>query len=300
MKLGCRAALVACFLLVSSSTAWAQATRTWISGGLDGDDANTCSRTSPCKTFAGAYAKTAPGGIIAVLTPGGFGALTVAKSITIDGGGVEGSALAAASYGITINAPGVEVVIRNISIYGVPSAGVNATYGIRVMAGSRVTVDNVIITGFNTGIDVNANAQVNVKNTLISRSANYGVYFRQGKGSFDNVHFENSGVDGLRVGNGGVVTVRHSVVTGSGNIAFSATEAATAKLMVEDCTVTNNAWGIGASMGAAVWVSATTITHQATQGLWTDGGGATLVSFGNNRLANNVTPGAFTSTIGLQ
>src|ERR1700727_3142380 len=61
--------------------AHAQATRTWISGV--GDDANPCSRTAPCKTFAGAISKTTTGGEIDALDPGGFGALTITKSITI-------------------------------------------------------------------------------------------------------------------------------------------------------------------------------------------------------------------------
>src|ERR1700685_513484 len=63
----------------------AQATRTWVSGV--GDDANPCSRTAPCKTFAGAISKTSNCGEIDALDPGGFGALTITKSITIDGGG---------------------------------------------------------------------------------------------------------------------------------------------------------------------------------------------------------------------
>src|SRR5438477_3797204 len=49
--------------------AFAQATRTWVSGV--GDDVNPCSRTAPCKTFAGAISKTAGGGEIDVLDPGG-------------------------------------------------------------------------------------------------------------------------------------------------------------------------------------------------------------------------------------
>jgi hypothetical protein len=65
--------------------AQAQATRTWVSGV--GDDANPCSRTAPCKTFAGAISKTAPCGEISVLDPGGFGAVTITKSITINGTG---------------------------------------------------------------------------------------------------------------------------------------------------------------------------------------------------------------------
>src|SRR5579859_7309954 len=72
-------------LLLGASAVNAQATRTWVSGV--GDDANPCSRTAPCKTWAGAISKTAPGGEIDALDPGGFGALTITKSITLDGGG---------------------------------------------------------------------------------------------------------------------------------------------------------------------------------------------------------------------
>src|SRR5207342_1090294 len=84
--------LAACTLL-GSSIASAQATRTWVSGV--GDDVNPCSRTAPCKTFAGAISKTAAGGEIDVLDPGGFGTVTITKSITIDCEETEGSILAA-------------------------------------------------------------------------------------------------------------------------------------------------------------------------------------------------------------
>jgi hypothetical protein len=83
--------------LFAASTANAQATRTWVSGV--GDDVNPCSRTAPCKTFAGAISKTARGGEISVLDPGGYGALTITKSITVDGGGIIGSTLAAGRGG---------------------------------------------------------------------------------------------------------------------------------------------------------------------------------------------------------
>src|SRR6188474_2976615 len=91
-----------------SSIANAQATRTWVSGV--GDDANPCSRTAPCKTFAGAISKTAAGGEISVLDPGGFGAVTITKSIAIVNQGSLGSVLAAGTNGIFINTPGIHVV----------------------------------------------------------------------------------------------------------------------------------------------------------------------------------------------
>ena len=72
-------ALFAASLLYSTPAA-AQATRTWISGV--GDDVNPCSRTAPCKTFAGAISKTAAGGEINCLDPGGFGAVTITERPT--------------------------------------------------------------------------------------------------------------------------------------------------------------------------------------------------------------------------
>src|SRR6202158_97624 len=100
---------------LASAPAHAQATRTWVSGV--GDDANPCSRTAPCKTFAGAISKTAPGGEIDALDPGGFGAVNIPKSITIDGRGTLGSVLATSLYGIQIAAGANDVVIlRNVSI----------------------------------------------------------------------------------------------------------------------------------------------------------------------------------------
>src|ERR1700716_3396780 len=100
-----------------SGSAQAQPTRTWVSGV--GDDANPCSRTAPCKTFAGAISKTATDGEIDTLDPGGFGAVTITKGITIDGGPTAGGILSASTNGININAaaPAV-VVIRNLVING--------------------------------------------------------------------------------------------------------------------------------------------------------------------------------------
>src|SRR6185369_3180997 len=89
-------------VLAFATAAHAQSTRTWVSGV--GDDANPCSRTAPCKTFAGAIARTAPGGEISVLDPGGFGAVTITKAITIDGEGTLAGLLNATVNGIIINA----------------------------------------------------------------------------------------------------------------------------------------------------------------------------------------------------
>jgi hypothetical protein len=85
-----KTSFLSAFALILSALLWAapanaQATRTWVSGV--GDDVNPCSRSAPCKTFAGAISKTADCGEIDALDPGGFGALTITKGLTIDGGG---------------------------------------------------------------------------------------------------------------------------------------------------------------------------------------------------------------------
>jgi hypothetical protein len=97
------ALITVAWLAIGMSAANAQATRTWVSGA--GDDANPCSRVAPCKTFAGAISKTVAGGEIDALDPGGFGAVTITKAITIDGGGGQvASVLVSGTNGIVIQA----------------------------------------------------------------------------------------------------------------------------------------------------------------------------------------------------
>src|ERR1700729_3254009 len=96
--------------LLTASSAFAQATRTRVSGV--GDDANPCSRTAPCKTWAGAISKTAAGGEIDALDPGGFGSVTITKSITLDGGGGQvASTLVSGTNGIAVSAASTDIVI---------------------------------------------------------------------------------------------------------------------------------------------------------------------------------------------
>src|SRR3954467_13510254 len=108
---------IAVFALAFASMAQAQATRTWVSGV--GDDVNPCSRTAPCKTFAGAISKTAAGGEIDELDPGGFGAVTITKSLTIDCNGVAGGVVfAGATTGVNVNGTNIVVPLRNLAFNG--------------------------------------------------------------------------------------------------------------------------------------------------------------------------------------
>jgi len=73
---------IAIFTFAFASFAQGQATRTWVSGV--GDDVNPCSRTAPCKTFAGAISKTFINGEIDCLDEGGFGAVYKAHQSTVN------------------------------------------------------------------------------------------------------------------------------------------------------------------------------------------------------------------------
>src|SRR6201994_1420125 len=117
MRIALSGVMLTLSLMLFATPSHAQASRTWVSG--TGDDANPCSRTAPCKTFAGALVKTGPGGEIDVLDPGGFGTVTITQSLTIDGGATMASILAPATNGIVVNAGATDtVVLRNLSIDG--------------------------------------------------------------------------------------------------------------------------------------------------------------------------------------
>src|SRR5437870_13134072 len=137
----------------SLAIAQAQASRTWVSGV--GDDVNPCSRTAPCKTFAGAISKTASGGIIDALDPGGFGAVTITKPSTIEGNGTLASVLSSGVNGIIVNTTsgtGRRLVLRNLLIDG--SGTTIGTNGIRFIAGDSLLVEDSYIKTYSVaGID---------------------------------------------------------------------------------------------------------------------------------------------------
>jgi len=184
-------ALVA-FTLAVTALAQAQATRTWVSGV--GDDVNPCSRTAPCKTFAGAISKTATGGEINAIDSGGFGTITITKAITIDGAGVHASILFAGTNGVVINALDTSnVTLRNLSLNGAGS-GVD---GVRVLQAGTVAVENcVIANGTGDGIEINetSNVELFVRDTVIRNFGEDGIesFTSAGAPSFAKVVLEHS------------------------------------------------------------------------------------------------------------
>jgi hypothetical protein len=287
------------------------ATRTWVSGV--GDDANPGSRTAPCKTFAGAISKTDAGGEIDVTDPGGFGALTITKAITIDGSGTFASVLAAGTAAITVAAGANDVVtLRHMSFNGDGGAGLD---GIHFLSGAALHIESCHI--FNFGrrgvfFEPNAISRLFIKDTVIRNQAdptNGGAVFiapRPGGSALASIDGARmvGNLFGLVATDPSVVAVRDSVVSGNANAGFAASSVAGGAVVIdlENCLVfdnnaTVNSAGIAASGGQAVVRISNVMVINNRLGLMVSSGG-NIVSFGNNRIAGNATDGAPTATPG--
>jgi hypothetical protein len=297
-----KSVILAVILLISSvDIAKGQATRTWVSGV--GDDANPCSRTAPCKTFAGAISKTAAGGEINAIDPGGYGAVNITKSITIDGGGTFASILASFVSGIIVNAGASDVVtIRNVSIDGA-NTGI---HGIRFFGAGALHVENCQIFGF-TGVGIDAEpanaSQLFVLDTVVRNNDGGGIYVKPGTymgGSLDRVRLDGN-LYGVRVDNNANVTIRNSVAAGNSTNGFHANSTgAGVQINLDNSTAVNNGGSGVATSGAAAAVIMTNSTVGSNaHGINTAGGG-NVYSFGNNRIFANGTNGAPTFNLPLQ
>jgi hypothetical protein len=280
-------------VLALPASAFGQATRTWVSGV--GDDANPCSRTAPCKTWAGAISKTAAGGEIDALDPGGFGTLTITKAITISGQGVVTSTLASGVPGFLINA-GINdrVTLQHISINGISgSAQSPGTNGVQILQAKSVRLQDVDIYGFGTsGVDfrpANADSRLVIANSNIHDGSGLGVFAEPPNGSSGRVNIVRSSIDGNACG---LVAAPGGAGGSCGPTAGSGVGGGVLVNAVQS-TFQNNASGAGVfanGAGAAVILSANTITGNNNGLLPVNGG--TIFSLGNNELFGNTTPGS--------
>jgi hypothetical protein len=304
----------ACLLAATTfyvTPAYAQATRTWVSGV--GDDVNPCSRTAPCKTFAGAISKTATGGEINCLDPAGFGAVTITKSITIDCTGTLGGILSSSTTGVIVNGAGAVVTLRGLEINGGPPnlPGIN---GIRYLQGTSLTVENTTI--YNNlsaapnghGILVNptsGSARLVVNNTRISNNgqaaSGSGISIQATGNTFVNVLLHdvqllNNPNFGFRIdttGNnssiGVLATLDNVTISGSsqGVSVFQPIGGAPATAMISRSTISNNtAFGLAASgVSALIRIGSSVITNSGTAA--SASGGSTIRTYGNNQINDN-------------
>ena len=282
--------------LVLSAPAFAQATRTWVSGV--GDDVNPCSRTAPCKTFAGAISKTAASGEINVIDPGGFGAVTITKSMTIDGQGPQSSILASGTSGVIINAAGIVVNLRNLSING---ASTTAGSGIRILNAAAVNIENCIIMNFTGTGTVGRGVSIETAVANVRVTVSNSTFYNMGNNAIDSVPTAGNVV--LNVNNTKIYKGANSAihllrltkatiedcdlsnhVVGAG----VSLEQSTAEAMVSNTVMSNNSLGVfnGNGGNPTTRLYGCTITGNTRQGLLINSG--SVLTHGNNAIRGNV------------
>lgn len=274
------------FLLAPLCVVSAQSDRTFVS--VLGDDANPCSRTSPCKSFAGASTKTNPGGEMDVLDPGGFGTVTITKALTIDGGGSFAAinAVGGNFSGIRVSAgPDDVVFLRHLSLSSTVFNGQFAASGIRVVKAKAVHVIDCMIRNYaHHGIDFEPTGKTTlfVSDSIIINNGSgptdagilvKGTSFESALAIIDHVRVSGNR-NGIVARDGSVVSISDSVISGNAELGLIAApdSAAMAEMNVERSVVTLNKLGIQAGTCAAtgrgiVRISNVSVTNNAAEGL---------------------------------
>jgi hypothetical protein len=308
-------AFAMCFCAMTQQ-AQAQATRTWVSG--TGDDANPCSRTAPCKTFAGAVSRTADCGEIDALDPAGYGTVTMTKGLKIDGGGGEAGQVASilagpGAPGVTVNNSSVNCnfdVLRNLDINGVKVG----TTGVNIVSGGRVSIENVDIENFtNLCIDlepVTTPMSLIIYNSNLEQCTNgglkaggtAGVRANVEKSTIQRMGFAGNGAGvgtGIEVISTAFVSVHNSMIANNLGGGVEATGGA-AKLALDLSTVSNNqTFGVHSANTATILVSNTSVNWNNGPGFTADPG-ASLLTGNNNYLGGNSPDGARTGLMTVQ
>jgi parallel beta helix pectate lyase-like protein len=295
--------VIATFLLAFASIAQAQATRTWVSGV--GDDANPCSRTAPCKTFAGAISKTAAGGEIDALDPGGFGAVTITKSITIDGthGAGFGSILASATTGVIVNAAGISVTLRSLSINGAGTT--TGTNGIRFLQGSKLTVEDCDIFNFTNSANPGSTTDAGIQVALATAGKVYvkdshiynnlrGIRATTTSGVLllvvENTAIENNTQEGAKLEAGAFLEARNSNISYNAT-GVSLTGGANGGASLIHCEViANTGTGLAAGTSGFTRIGGSSFIGNAT-GI-SQSAPNTVKTFGDNYIVDAITGGA--------
>jgi hypothetical protein len=308
-NLSLRVLAIFAFAISFTTLANAQATRTWVSGV--GDDVNPCSRTAPCKTFAGAISKTAANGEINALDPGGFGTINITKSLVIDGVNPGmASILAAGTTGVIINALSTDtVILRNLTINGA-GTGVN---GIRILSAKAVYIENCVIFNF-TGSNANTGRGITderstggalyITHTTVEKNVQSNVVIAPTLGgpgivaTLNNVRLLGSTSNsGLAVLGGSKAVITNSVINGNFNFGIVAeANVAGTNVNVDSCNISNNATGIATTTNSPIIrISNNVITGNSTGVNIISG---SIVSNGNNRIDGNTISGV-TGVLGV-
>ena len=283
MKFVLAAPVAAALFAVSSLSAQAQVPRTWVAGS-NGNDANPCSRSQPCATFGTALAATIAGGEINVIDGGGFGTLSINKSVTIqnDGAGTAGI-LHSMDTGITVNGPGIVVTLRGLDFFG------NGTglRGVRFMDGSALHIENCTFRNSNAGngfgiefMPFTGPAALFVSDTVItnngSGSTGGGILIRPTGSTFVNATLTRVEVKNNASG----FKSDASVTTGFISMAIRDSTAAS--------NTQHGVWALGGSFGTDIFIQNSMINSNALNGLRAENSGARIFYAGTTITNNGV------------
>jgi hypothetical protein len=302
--------------------AQAQLARTFVSSL--GNDANDCGRPTPCRTFQRAHDNTLGNGEITVLDPGGYGAATITKTISIinDGVGEAGALVSGGFTGITISA-GVndKVSPRGLTIKGIGFGGGN---GIVFNSGKSLTVENcairnltsvsgVALSGIGIQFVPNASSGLAVSNTLVADSSFHGILVApSGSGTvnavFSQVETYNNAGTGIFVKSStnstGTTnaTVVDSVAANNG-AGFSVESPfplqPVARLLLDQSVAANNGTGVFSNgANAFALISRSTLSGNASG--WLSTVVNTIRSYGNNNIDGNAASEAAPPAIALK
>ena len=298
-------------LLSTALVAQAQATRTWVASSAGGgSDANPCSRTAPCLTFAGAISKTAEGGEIDVVEPGAYGAVTINKAITIDGGtgaGWAGILVTEGGTAITVNATGNQknVILRNLTLDGArQAAGSGGGVGISLIKAGQLHIENVTIQNFETSAISIAGAdtlKVWMQHVTLLRSVT-GVEASTAAGFSASIYMDDvsmqGSTDGLNaVANAGVA-IRNSFFGGNVGTTNGAVKASSGcTVFVENSMFSGNGIAVNAASGGTVTISNNSFYGNTTA---LTGAGTIATATNSNKFFANASDGATNATITLK
>jgi len=293
--------------ILPAGPALAQSSRTFVSAAT-GNDNNDCSRSAPCRTFQGAHDKTNDQGEITVLDPGGYGGITITKSISIvnDGVGEASLLVSGGTTGIVVNAGGAGYVnLRGIVVQGI---GFGGGTGIRLASAFALTIANCIVRNHTlNGIEIvpNAASNVTVSNSLAADNGGHGIVVQPGAGVsvkavFDRVELDNNSLDGLAVftsttTNASVnATVVDGVAAGNGGFGFAVNAGPNSqvsepvRLWVTRSVIANNRFGGVQANGAApsmVKIGQSVLTGNTST--WSTTGLGSVNSFSDNYMFGN-------------
>jgi hypothetical protein len=281
--------------------------RTFVSA--NGNDANSCALTAPCRGFARAMSQTSAGGEIVVLDSAGYGAFTIDRSVSVIAPpGVYAGITAFAPFaGVTVDAPGAKVALRGLTINGQ-----GGTIGVWMLNGAELHVESCVINGLTTGLRAEAGSTT-VLDSVIRGNSQEGVDVETGAvtAHFDRVRVHSNGGHGVLIAQSGASvrsSIGNSVISDNGGtgVLVESTSGGLAVLDIQASEIASNGWAgldfgifvhaVDAGAKAEVSVASSLIARNRNTGVYANGSpGVVHVSVADSTLTGNYAQGIVAS-----